>query len=70
MLHFTVPIALDIWAEMINLCDKMHYKQSDFIRFLSQNDDLLKQSSKIDMGVLEEAKKVLTPLKSVTKFTI
>ena len=44
---------------MINLCDKMHYKQSDFIGFLSQNNDLLKQMSKIDMEVLEEAKKFL-----------
>ena len=54
---------------MIILCDKMRYKQSDFIGFLSQNNDLLKQMSKIDMEVLEEAKKVFMPLKSVTTFT-
>ena len=47
----------------------MHYKQSDIIGFLSQNNNLLKKMSKIDMGELEEAKKVLTPLKSVTTFT-
>ena len=65
-LLFTVPVALNIWSEIINLCDKMHYKQWEFI---SQNHDLLKQMSKIDMEVLEEAKKVLMPLKSVTTFT-